>query len=130
MRAEPFRDWLPPLLWAGLILFLSGERGASGSTEGWIVWLFGDLSPETLFYLHYTLRKGAHVIGYAILGALNLRGFHGRRPLAALVLAALVAVLDESHQATSPLRTAALADIGFDLCGAGLGVMAWRNHAR
>ena len=116
-----------------MILSLSGESGASGRTEGLILALLGPVSDDTLFLINYFLRKGAHVVGYAILGALNLRAIRGRRPgwrtlwgVAAVALALLVAVIDESRQATSSLRTAALADIGFDFCGAALGVLAYR----
>ncbi|HUP47880.1 MAG TPA: VanZ family protein [Thermoanaerobaculia bacterium] len=134
MRAEPFRYWLPAILWAAVILSFSGEGGGSGTTAGWLVLLFGDLRPDALFYIHYTLRKGAHVVAYAILGALNLRAIRGGRPgrrpicvVAAVLLATAVAAIDELHQATSATRTGSLADIGFDFCGAVLGVMLIRK---
>ena len=134
MRAHRFRFWLPAVAWAGLILSLSGEGGSSGQTERWLVRLFNP-SPETLFYINYSVRKGAHVAGYAILAALNLRAIRaGRREwrnlwgAGAVLLALAVAIADEGRQASVATRTAALADIGFDLCGASLAVMALRRR--
>jgi VanZ family protein len=124
-----FRRWLPPILWTGLILYLSGESGSSGVTERWILWFGGELTADTLFYINYSLRKAGHVFGYAILGTLNHRALEGRRELLAVALAGVVAIIDEGHQSTSPLRTAALADIGFDVCGAALGVILSRRSA-
>ncbi|HEU4520609.1 MAG TPA: VanZ family protein [Thermoanaerobaculia bacterium] len=131
MRAHRFQDWLPAVAWAGLILWLSGDGGSTGNTERWIDRVL-DVNSTALFYINYSLRKGAHVVGYGILGALNLRAIRGGRPwrpawaVAAVALAAVVAVIDETHQSTVAGRTAALADIGFDLCGAALAVMAPR----
>lgn len=122
MRAELFRNWAPAAAWTLVILLLSGEGGSSRNTEGVIERLFPTLGPDALFYINYSLRKGAHVAGYAILGLLNFRALGWRLEGRAIGLAAAVAIIDEGHQATSPLRTAALADIGFDLCGAALAV--------
>lgn len=106
-----------------MILSLSGEGGSSARTERWIVQLLNP-GPEALFYINYSVRKGAHVVAYAILAILNLRAIHTAPRAVALAL--LVAIADESHQAGFATRTAALADIGFDFCGASLGAMLFR----
>jgi len=123
MRAELFRNWGPAVAWALLILALSGEGGSSGNTQSWIERLFPALGPDDLFYINYCLRKGAHVGGYGVLGFLNFRALRWRRAGWAVGLAGLVALIDEGHQATTAVRTAAFADIGFDLCGAALAVV-------
>ena len=127
MRAELFRNWAPAVVWALLILAFSGEGGSSGNTQNWIERLFPGLGPEALFYINYCLRKGAHVGAYGVLGFLNFRAFRWRRAGWAVALAGLVALIDEGHQATTAVRTAAFADIGFDLCGAVLAVVITRS---
>ena len=73
------------------------------------------------------LKKGGHLLGYALLGAAYLRGLaRGRRPSArdlgaAVLLAALYAVSDELHQGQTPGRTPAVADVGIDVVGSALG---------
>jgi VanZ family protein len=130
MRALSFRNWLPAVAWAAVILSLSGEGGSSSTTESLIQRIFGGLSPEALFYINYSLRKGAHVAGYGILGLLNFRASGYRRALMAVLLTLPVAIIDELHQGTTALRTASPADIGFDLCGAALFVMTGRLFHR
>ena len=130
MRAELFRNWAPAVLWALLILALSGESGSAENTQKWIERLFPALSPDALFYINYCLRKGAHVGAYGVLGFLNFRALRWRHAGWALALAVVVALIDEGHQATTAVRTAALADIGFDLCGAGLTVVFSRSLLR
>ena len=127
MRTELFRNWVPALAWAAFILYLSGHNGSSENTESWLSWLLSDVGMEALFYINYSLRKAAHVVGYGILAFLNFRALRWRFPAWAIALAAIVAVADELHQATNPLRTASAADIGFDLCGAALAVMITRT---
>lgn len=79
------------------------------------------------------LKKGGHLLGYALLGAAYLRGLAwGRLPTArdvrgAVLLAALYAVSDELHQLFTPGRTPAVGDVGIDVFGSalGAGVSAW-----
>ena len=123
MRAELFRNWGPAVAWALLILAFSGEGGSSGNTQTWIERLFPSLGPDALFYINYCLRKGAHVVGYAVQGFLNFRALQWRRAGWAVALAGVLALVDEGHQATTAVRTPALADIGFDLSGAALAVV-------
>jgi hypothetical protein len=127
MRAELFRNWGPAVAWALIILALSGEGGSSGNTQKWIERLFPALGPDALFYINYCIRKGAHVAGYGVLGFLNFRALRWTLPGWAVVLAGLVALIDEGHQATTSVRTPAIADIGFDLCGAALAVLITRG---
>ena len=131
------RYWLPAVAWAVAILSLSGEAGSSGTTERLITPVFGDVSPDRAFYINYSVRKAAHVVGYGILGGLNYRAIRAGREgwslgwsIVAVVLAIFVAAIDELHQSTSSTRTGALADIGFDGCGAALAQVVMRRASR
>ena len=73
------------------------------------------------------LKKGGHLLGYALLGVAYLRGLAGRRrPTvrvvgAAILLAALYAGSDELHQRSTPGRSPSLTDVGIDTLGAVMG---------
>jgi hypothetical protein len=88
-------------------------------------WLLPWLTSEHLALLHGLTRKAAHVIEYAILGALWFRAFTrsgtARPPAAtwlAVALSAGCAALDEGHQALLADRTGSVADVLLDTLGA------------
>jgi len=86
-------------------------------------WLLPDALPETLRSIHGVIRKLAHVTEYSILAALAwnaLRGWSGRPFLAAFLLTATVAVIDELDQAFSGSRTGSLYDVLLDTASGGL----------
>lgn len=75
------------------------------------------------------VKKGGHMLGYALLAAAYLRGLApaGGRParreiLTAVLLASLYAVSDEFHQSFVPGRESTPADVGIDVLGAMTGV--------
>jgi VanZ family protein len=81
------------------------------------------------------VKKGGHMLGYAVLALACLRGFNtwkntssagGRRHswLWALCLTLAYALTDEAHQMFTPGRHAALTDVGIDMLGAALGQWA------
>jgi len=112
-----FKYWLPVLLWAGLIFYLSAQS-ALGS--GWPVFW------DTFW------RKIAHVAEFGILFLLLWRalklgqGFSFKKALIwSLVLTVLYAISDEAHQYFVPMREARWRDVGLDslgilFCGLGL----------
>jgi len=138
----------PSLLWMGFLYLLSTDVGSAVNTEGLLVrlirWLLPSLadrlSPETLELVNGALRKVAHGIGYAVLGALDMRASWraGVRPAgSAMVVAWLAsvayAVFDELvHQAGVPSRTGTPADVALDTAGAAVGVIlyAWWTRKR
>ncbi|MFZ2492224.1 MAG: VanZ family protein, partial [Thermoanaerobaculia bacterium] len=72
------RYWLPVVLWASVILVASSDLFAATGTGGVLAAIVRtiigrDLSPELFAALHLIIRKAAHLIEYAILGALALR---------------------------------------------------------
>lgn len=135
------RYWLPVVLWASLILAASSNLFAARETGVTLASIIRailgrDLSPELFAAMHFTIRKAAHLIEYAILGALALRAFRQQTPwtwrhaAAAVALAACVAIADEAHQSTLPSRTGTPADVAIDLAGAALAVGLTRLRQR
>jgi VanZ family protein len=106
-----FLLWLPPILWASLIFYLSSIPQLEVTSEP--VW-------------NFLTRKLAHIGEYAILGFLVSRALNWRHPQLALVLSFLYAVSDEWHQTLVPTRTGKVADLVFDLFGIILGV-GWKS---
>ena len=82
------------------------------------------------------LKKGGHLLGYALLGAAYLRGLAWRRSprgkdaARAVVLAALFACTDEVHQRFTPGRTPAVTDVMIDTVGATVSasLLRWRSR--
>jgi VanZ family protein len=106
------RRWLPVLAWAALIFALSSVPDLGTGLGGW------DLA----------LRKVAHALEYALLGALLCRATSS--PRAALVLGVLYAVSDEVHQAFVPGREGTPLDVLIDTVGVAAGVVAWQFVSR
>lgn len=126
--------WLPPLLWAAAILVASGDLFAAKNTGGVLDSLLGRFVPEAwLGPIHFAVRKGAHLVEYAILAALLLRAARAdlRRPaLVALAIALAVAVTDEWRQSRSATRTGSAADVAIDMTGATLAIAFSRMRRR
>ena len=128
--------WLPLLLWMGVIFGASTQLGTPAHTSLFIrpflLWLNPHMSEESINLVHHCVRKTAHAVEYAILGFLIWRVVQSAPALAshrparhfrlALLLAALYAVTDETHQIFVPGRDAAVRDVLLDTCGAGLGL--------
>jgi VanZ family protein len=110
------RRWGPSLLMMALIFTASGTAGSDLPKFG--IWDF-------------FVKKGGHLIGYALLGASYAHGLVSHKGmkrsvlLAAIVLAGLYAVTDEFHQSFTPGRTPSAVDVGIDTIGAALGVGIW-----
>jgi len=101
--------WLPVVLWAAVIFALSSVPDLGTGLGNW------DL----------LLRKLAHVVEYAILGALLVRALG--RELPALAAGIAYAVSDEVHQHFVAGRRGAPLDVVIDATGVALGVLAWRR---
>lgn len=113
------RLWLPVILWAAIILAAANDRFSDEETGGWLDDVFGNLTPV----MNVLMRKGGHVAEYAILALLAWRA---RQTLATpLVIAAAVAIADESLQAMTVTRTGSPWDVAVDLCGALLALALW-----
>jgi VanZ family protein len=109
------RWWLSLLLMA--IIF------AVSSTPG------NDLPQFGMFDL--PLKKGGHILGYALLAAsylhnlANSRSINIRMLVTSIILAGFYGLTDEFHQSFTPGRTPSITDVSIDTIGAALGAGTW-----
>jgi VanZ family protein len=131
-RAELIRYWLPAAFWSAVLLLMSGNLGSSGLTFGVLGWI---VSPDNPMFdaIHFLLRKTGHLLAYGLLGALDFRAVRGTRggwylrwSVIAVVLAVLIAAIDEWHQTTVPGRTGVPTDVVIDAAGATLAQIVYR----
>ena len=133
--------WLPVFVWAAFISWFSTDAFSARSTNSYIDpvlrFFFGELTPAGFRLAHSVVRKSAHLIEYAILGALTCRAMTepGARVPRALLLRTLAccaayAMLDELHQTLVPSRTGSGIDVLVDTTGATIGTLLftrWRT---
>jgi len=105
--------WGPVLVWMGVIYFFSSRPDLPHIEEVWLEML---------------LRKGAHALVYAILGALLARAIQrdGWRGVAlAAAMGVLYAISDEWHQTFVPGRKGNVWDVLLDSAAALAGAYVW-----
>src|SRR5438445_53837 len=101
--------WLPPILWAVVILLVSTDAFPASNTrrcvERMASWFGRQLEPSTSRVVNHLVRKLAHLTEYGILGALAFRAIRSDRSRwnlrwasGAVALAIAVAMMDEFHQ--------------------------------
>jgi VanZ family protein len=123
--------WLPPVVWAAVILSASTDAFSMSNTGGWLeeitAWFGHPLGGSTGDLVNYVIRKIAHVTEYGILSALLFRALRGeqtrwsiRWAAGAVALAVLVASLDEFHQTFVASRTGTWHDVVLDAAGAAI----------
>lgn len=107
--------WLPPVLWMGMIFFLSSFHKLQASTVGW---------------QDFITRKTAHFIEYAVLYVLFYRGLKNTSKLSsskilfiAFILTVFYSITDEYHQTFVSGRTGKPFDIGIDTLGTSFGLL-------
>ena len=103
------RLWLPVLAWAAVIFAFSSVPHLGTGLGGW------DL----------VLRKLAHCVEYAVLGALLLRATG--RTWWAFALATLYAASDEFHQTFVRGRMGSPIDVAIDAIGVVAGIVIWQR---
>jgi VanZ family protein len=124
--------WLPSAIWLAVIVLESTNLGSAEHTSRILYpifhFLFGmDLARFAAW--HAFLRKIGHFVGYFTLSVLLFRSWRATFPrlstrwclqwaTVAFFNASLVAVLDEWHQSSLPLRTGTLKDVILDSCAA------------
>jgi VanZ family protein len=123
-----WRYWAPPLIWALVVMSLSGDLGAAPNSFSLFNWALSwiiTLPPETLSQLHFQIRKALHFICYGILAVLWLRALMASHPyrlraniILALIFCLMVALIDEGHQLLLNSRTGSVWDVILDMTGA------------
>ena len=140
------RYWLPVIAWIAVIFTFSSDLFSAEHTgsvlEYIIVRTVGELEPRTFEYLHFIVRKLAHVIEYAILGLLLFRAWRGERKIEwrlswarhALGMVIVVAAVDEFHQSFVASRGSSPRDALLDTLGAALVLaiawLLWQRRTR
>lgn len=119
----------PVVAWGCFVLFASSASFSASNTSRIIkpllLWLFPDISEASLAYVHFLVRKAAHLSEYALLALLAARAFRTshRESLrrnwwaAAFALVVCVALTDEYHQSFLPSRTGTIYDSLLDITG-------------
>ena len=137
--------YAPLLGWIGFIFFASTGAMSASNTSRIIGplfrWLFPGITEAQLLFVHFSVRKSAHFIEYAVLALLAARAFipSSHRVLrrgwfiAALLLVAVVALLDEYHQSFLAARTGTIWDSLIDISGGASALIAfslWRARRK
>jgi VanZ family protein len=112
-----------------VILFMASDVGSAGNTSRFVGpllrFLFPSASPDQIDLMHGLIRKAGHLTEYAVLAALWVRAFDGRRAWRAWTIAVGWAVVDETFQSTTSARVGSVGDVVIDAVGA-LGGALWR----
>ncbi len=134
-RHNLLKAWIAAILWL-IVIAIESSALLSASNTSRILYpllhfLFGLDWPQ-FHEWHFYIRKGGHVVGYAILSILLFRAWRATLPTMdnanwtmrwatiAIIGTAVVASLDEWHQSFIPSRTGAVRDVVLDTC-AGIG---------
>lgn len=113
--------WLPVVVWMGVIFI-----GSSISRVPRV----GDDTLDGLVH------RVAHLLEFAVLGALLLRAMSKDKPttkrevVVTLIVVALYAASDEFHQRFTPGRSSEGISVLFDVAGGAIGVWVWQRWAR
>jgi VanZ family protein len=127
------KAWVAAILWL-IIIAIESSAMLSASNTSRILYpvlhfLFG-LNWEQFHHWHFYIRKGGHVLGYAIWSMLLFRAWRATLPamsstkwtprwaIIALLGTAFVASLDEWHQSFIPSRTGRWEDVVLDTSAA------------
>ncbi len=124
-RGSTVARWWPVLAWAIVISLFSTHLFTADNTGHFILpilhWLFPNASRLTLSFMHFVVRKCAHFTEYFLLSLLILRAIRRDRNelrlawvMAAILVVAGYAALDEFHQSFVPGRTAEFSDVLLD----------------
>lgn len=122
--------WMPVLMTCGVMYYFSTDVLSNDNTRGVIdkilLWFEPHASDYALESFNTVIRKSAHFVEYAILGAFLFRAFRGDSPMRwgfrwavySFFSAASWGLLDEFHQTLTRSRDGSIWDSLLDSCGA------------
>jgi VanZ family protein len=129
----------------GVIFSASTDLGNVNHSSRFFIpamkWLFPHISDSTLDLAHRAVRKAGHLSEFAVLGILMLRAIRSvpalmsRRTgkgmvLLAILLCALYACTDETHQLFVSSREGCVTDVMIDTFGASMGILFYAGLLR
>ena len=135
-RSEPpltwakwLRYWSVVIAWMALVSYLSTDAFSAENTnrymDPFLRWVWPGIDTRGLLFLHTVIRKAAHFSEFFVLSLLAFWAFRSGRSrwsaawvAKALLLSAIYAGLDETHQAFTYSRTPSPYDSGIDVFGA------------
>ena len=128
-QSRAVQAWLVVVGFSCLVLWLGTPNFSASKSYSWLIQILRFFDPEvrydTVVWLHGAIRKGAHVVVYAVLGLLAFRAswfsfgnLLARVTTTAILVALGVALIDESRQAGYDTRTGSPYDIAIDVVGA------------
>jgi VanZ family protein len=137
--ATRIKDWLPVIVWLGLIYFFSTDEFSSSNTSTVVgslaSWVFPEISSQTIETIHLAVRKLGHWTEYFVLAVLVQRAllketgnkWQLRHTVLTLLFILVYALSDEFHQVFVPSRTASFGDVMIDVVGGICGIfwMVW-----
>lgn len=120
VTVQVFWYWLPAVLYAGMIFYLSAQSHPDEQLPSFVL---KDVSDKVL-----------HAVEYAVLAVLCYRAFRwaagpsvARQALAlAIVTASIYGITDEVHQFFVPFRESSWLDWLADTAGASIGALSWK----
>src|SRR6266404_3455197 len=124
------RYWVPVVAMLGLMYYFSTDVFSADNTRSVIdkifLWFVPHASKHAMSTLNYVVRKSAHFIEYAVLGAFLFRAFRADDPtrwrlkwaIYSLLTAGAWALLDEFHQTLTRTRGGSIWDSLLDSSGA------------
>lgn len=130
IQLRVIKYWLPVGAMLGLMYYFSTDVFSADNTRNAIekifLWFVPHASHHSLAVLNYVVRKSAHFIEYAVLGAFLFRAFRADDPLRwrlkwafySFLTAGAWALLDEFHQTLTRSRGGSLWDSLLDSSGA------------
>jgi VanZ family protein len=146
-RNNLLKAWIAAILWLIVIAIESTAYLSAHNTSRILYpifhFLFG-MDWVRFEFWHFYIRKGGHVVGYAILSILLFRAWRATLPSAkhaswtlrwsaiAVLGTAIVASLDEWHQSFIPSRTGRWQDVVLDTCAgiaAQMLILLWWNNS-
>jgi VanZ family protein len=132
VRRNVLISWIPTMAWLCVLAAFSTDTFSAEHTgtilEKVLRFLFGEISSERFYAIHFLVRKTAHFCSYGTLSAFAFFSWRATFPALkvwsarwsglALLLTLFAAGADEFHQSFVPSRTASPRDVLLDMVGA------------